>query len=151
MLHMRRMHDALESDAVVRCMLADASQHHGREFELAFVLGIRRALLPRLLATANSLIHVWASGDVDDEQAQNAEPYLMEPLASVMSLTHLPLVILGSGRAKLSHKFFATMYALYLTGSSHISGFKAIADSLAVLTSGRVAEFSLDQVRPMCV
>ena len=112
MVWMRRRNDAEGPGRFARSFMADSSMQRGREFEVILILEVKQSLLAQVLKAAVDLSSLWSSGEVDEEGLQ-AEQELLSFLKASLQLWHLPLMVLGSGRTKLSDKFRATLFAIF--------------------------------------
>lgn len=132
----------------IRYMMADSSTQHGRDFEHVVWLGIRKDCIVETFRAANCLINLWESSSTDDEDAWAAEKPLLRVLDKGLQESRLPVLVLGSGRTGLMHKFQTLLHGCFLVAGTRLSSVKTLMESIVSCTSDLGTEYSLPTVAP---
>ena len=84
--------------------------------------------------------------DSDNDEALELEVHLLSFLAARMRLHHLPLVVLGSGRATLADKFSCLMHGFLLEAGGDCESLIQYCSEVRVITTDFGTEYGLSRV-----
>ena len=137
MLCMRADNDSeYATGSNVRYLMADSSHQKGREFEYIVCLEVEHGKLQQACRASIALVHMWDDtvGVEDDGERLELDEQQHNLLLQLLLVVVFPIVVLGSGRVSLLHKFQAVLHAFALVASNTINGLRDCIHSFVTST-----------------
>jgi hypothetical protein len=147
-------HEALLAGGSVRYMLADSSVQGHRDFELVRMHTIPKARLVALLSAAHILYDMWSDpfpeAEFMDDWMHNQDLAFITELSAGIDVHAMPVVVIGSARGSLRHKFHSVMHALFLE-SACTADLEHMSAEICSFTTDQGVEFGFHRIEKVSI